>query len=579
MNNMRRTINSYQKSLSSFVFKETSSIAEAFAIDRFHKKFEKPDDTKADSLHLAAWDALLLNEAALKTTWSGTFRPNGIWYKARLLIHQWLKGYNRNHLLKADFRWPQGSEVGRIYGESIQARLDRRERWTVTYDAFDDFSDLVYNCSGLKKAAKERWNRIAGGSKYEREQQIRLKGLQRYGWDTPEFRKFCFDEKMAESVDFVYGSRFSTVPKNNTKRRPINIEPFGNLLLQSRVGIFLRGVLLNVVGIDLDRLSDLHRERISQIDRWATLDLSDASNLNSVKLFTFLFPKWIVEECLRARSEFVLGPDDAYHQLEMLAAQGAGFTFEILSMTLTALLRTLDIEATSFGDDMLVHPLMATQVIEALTNVGFKVNIEKSFIEGPFRESCGAFFHSDVGYIESYDFKWPETIVDCALILNKALRLAQIYPSFRNLYNTLVRVTPNALRSGIDESFLQRSYLKTMSLRDESRRGLDVVDIPLMFLANRSQKTTGIPMSIRTGLRDYQLSVDDIVVGFKAVVKERTPKLHNLKKRHWSKYLMYLAAGRVCPDTLRNTLVWAPISFVRTSDGRYIRLKDLIRKD
>jgi hypothetical protein len=42
-----------------------------------------------------------------------------------------------------------------------------------------------------------------------------------------------------------------------------------------------------------------------------------------------------------------------------------------------------------FGDDIVVRPIIYSRLLRLLHLAGFKVNADKSFNEGPFRESCG----------------------------------------------------------------------------------------------------------------------------------------------------------------------------------------------
>jgi hypothetical protein len=43
-----------------------------------------------------------------------------------------------------------------------------------------------------------------------------------------------------------------------------------------------------------------------------------------------------------------------------------------------------------YGDDIVVRKSIAREVITLLAKVGFKTNARKTFVEGPFRESCGS---------------------------------------------------------------------------------------------------------------------------------------------------------------------------------------------
>jgi hypothetical protein len=48
-----------------------------------------------------------------------------------------------------------------------------------------------------------------------------------------------------------------------------------------------------------------------------------------------------------------------------------------------------------YGDDIIVRKSCAARVLELLTICGFKANTDKTFLEGPFRESCGADFEGE----------------------------------------------------------------------------------------------------------------------------------------------------------------------------------------
>jgi hypothetical protein len=363
--------------------------------------------------------------------------------------------------------------------------------------------------------------------------------------DSRNARFLIFQWKLERIVSFVRGSRFSTVPKNNKKRRPINIEPFGNILVQRQQGNFIRGILEDRVGVNLDDLADIHKVKISDNSK-ATIDLSNASDSNSLALLEFLLPKRFFTALLQSRSSFLFGADKNYHELNKMSSMGNGFTFELMTIVLTSICRVLDEEATVFGDDIIIDKDVAPRLIQLLKEVGWVVNEEKSFIEGPFRESCGANFHDDIGYIKSYDFLFPETIADCANILNKANALSE-YPQFRSLFETLKRQTPKALRGG---------PLKGTTIETFSTSG-NFEDIPLYFACE--SKGCDAPRKVARSIRKSWCITDHITTfkGLKYVPLKASETVTNLNSNwHWGKYEMYLSSNRVCDDIVTGRGSW-----------------------
>lgn len=187
------------------------------------------------------------------------------------------------------------------------------------------------------------------------------------------------------------------VPKNCKTHRPIIVEPILNGLAQLGIGTYLKGRLRSV-GIDLrDQENNRKLARIGSIDgSLSTIDLSSASDTLSWGLVSDLLPP----EWLEFLGQFRTGTfayEDASYRLEKFSSMGNGYTFELESLIFWALawastvivggdVRNIGV----FGDDIII-PSEATQtLLEVLDSAGFWVNTEKSYWEGPFRESCGA---------------------------------------------------------------------------------------------------------------------------------------------------------------------------------------------
>lgn len=563
----KSTINAFQKILPNWVFAPPSSFSEGFAQARFDKKMEVPSSDSINILARECWDEWISNDEGLPDVQL----PPGDWYRARMFLHR-----NMLPVRFDQIEFPKGTEFEPTRGQnSIEARLSA-SRWTCTADNFDLMAEVCYSHKALKRAVRNRYTnwfqrenfiiteRQADLYLYERfKKQSRCVGQQIFAW------------KLSRVCKITRGSRFSTVPKNNEKRRPINIEPFGNILTQRAVGNHLKGEVLRLFNVDLNTLQDVHRERIKNVNDIATIDLKNASDSISISLCEFLLPAHIMKMLHKVRSHFVLGPDGNFYLPRKISSMGNGFTFELMTLILTTLCRELDPEATVFGDDIIICRSKAEQCIALLSAVGLKVNVDKSFVDGPFRESCGGNYHLDEGYVESYDFTFPDNIGDCVSIWNKVMRLSQLYPSFKQLKQTLFRSLPLSLRGGPDFSFLGCDTLELKSSWNKDE--VTHVDIPLYFVTDEvGGSRVSNPVLIEKLLSfNYDPSDFRMVEGFEFKSELRSPTSKSLNaKRHWAKYEMYLASGRIAKDVLTDKGKWSSVWFVN-SETTSIRVSSL----
>lgn len=562
------TTRAFQKVLKGFSFTKAQSFSEDFAQTRFLKKFEEPNRDKEADLKREAWENWLAFDCNLPKL---GLLPRE-WYIARHALQR-IGQYKRTEI-----PFPQGSEFLPTRGHnSIEARLCE-SNWTCTYDNWDEFVTVAYTHRGLKYAVKKRFESwFAKRFPHEPISAAHTLLYRRFsaGETKSGVGKLIFEFKLSCVVTMTHGSRFSTVPKNNKVRRPINVEPFGNILTQRSIGIWIRKELKRLYGVDLNTLAQEHRIKLKS-DVYATIDLKNASDSISMELVKFLLPKRLTDILEKTRSPMILGPDGNYHNIKKVSSMGNGFTFELMSLILTALCRTLDPSATVFGDDILIRRDCGHKVMELLSAVGFVPNMEKSFVYGSFHESCGANFHSEEGYVESYDFHWPESIGDCVTIWNKTARLARVYPSFKNLKAALGRVLPKALHGTPCPEFLEVSYIDLFQDWDE-HAGL-TLNIPTFFVTDKLHGNEITNTRISSELEHIQAGTGyRMVKGYEFSPKERSGSLRHLKaNRHWAKYLMYLHAGRVSKDIVTGEGVWRPVWFV--SNGvRVFRAKALIR--
>lgn len=339
------------------------------------------------------------------------------------------------------------------------------------------------------------------------------------------------------------------------------------MIVQKVLGNCFRNLVKDHFGNDLATLQDVHKDRL--VDKnIATIDLKNASDSISWELVQFLFPKGIVRALSRARSEMILGPDESYYILKKVSSMGNGFTFELMTLILTALCRTLDPTSSVYGDDIIIANEHAYRLISALESVGFKVNLEKSFINSPFRESCGGNYHDDFGYIKSYDFIFPKTIHDQIIFFNKLNELDHI-EFFRILRDDLLSVLDPALRGPRYcepfDSSEGGDYRTIHGLSGFFRTDIDKV-ILKRFKKIRQQ------ISLRY---HYDIDSIEIFAGFTFKPTELTKMSSNLSSKQVGKYSMYLHAGRRCKDTLTGNGKWIKTYYV-SIEGRISTLSSLL---
>jgi hypothetical protein len=194
-----------------------------------------------------------------------------------------------------------------------------------------------------------------------------------------------------------HAGKLTYVPKDARSMRPIVVEPTLNGFAQKGIGSYLKSQMLKRVGLDLsDQSRNQRLAREGSISgRFATVDMSSASDTVSWSVVRELLPWEWFEFLATWRTGDIEGPNGP-HELHKFSSMGNGFTFELESLIFYSLavacLEVLDLssEVSTFGDDVIIDTQAYTLYRDCLTELGFIVNNEKSFFQGPFRESCGA---------------------------------------------------------------------------------------------------------------------------------------------------------------------------------------------
>lgn len=228
-----------------------------------------------------------------------------------------------------------------------------------------------------------------------------------------------FYDRVTEKIDYTCANKIICVPKTATIDRTIAIEPLLNGFLQKGVDLHLRE-RLRLWGVDLSDQS--RNQRLARdgskggFNPLCTIDLSSASDTISKEIVYELLPKaWYSFLCCIRSTEYEYkGKRSVY---EKFASMGNGFCFPLETLIFASIVRacyeiTGDRDYAVYGDDIIVRQASALLVIEVLNYCGFSTNVEKTFLFGPFRESCGAdYFEGEPVrpyYIDEPLKTWPD---------------------------------------------------------------------------------------------------------------------------------------------------------------------------
>lgn len=214
------------------------------------------------------------------------------------------------------------------------------------------------------------------------------------------------DASKKSGIQQVAGSKLGFVPKNEDTVRTIATEPSGNMALQLAAGQYLSNAL-KWAGLDI-KTQQPKNKRLACIGSvtgdLATLDLSSASDRISIALVRDLMPPEWYRYLMRLRSPVTKLPSGGHVELNMISTMGNGYTFPLMTLLITSLVyavrceqyprsqpaRRLDWSVHAvFGDDIIVPTAIADSLIDVLQQAGLVVNTDKSYVTGPFRESCG----------------------------------------------------------------------------------------------------------------------------------------------------------------------------------------------
>lgn len=462
---------------------------------------------------------------------------------------------------------------------SLLAKLCEKDHWTTTPNCLEDTCRLIYENKTLKQMARIHIGRISSSERASLYAQYR----------SHPFTGFAVFSHLLEDrvLTVLPGSRGTTVPKNNSTDRFINIEAMFPMILQRYVAHAIKRCLSSC-GNSLSAYSGsgffnsrvvsdrqvIHKHMISN-PKYATIDFSNASDSVCVNVVEALFPKKVVSDLLRYRSETVLL--DGEFELFKLSSMGNGFTFETMTALLLGACHVFTKDCSVYGDDVIIPNVYSSSFIKLCSSLGFRTNNKKTFINSRFRESCGAFYHDDCGYLTTFDLGPISSYNDVITTLNKI--------KIMMLHNTMSESVFNALLETHNEllKFAPTSRLgpipHTLESQYENLGSYVYIESPLRkHRSNKAHRALYKRYIDKCSLifEAYNWKSDDFLLVNVSEFKSRRVSINRVRHRT-AINAVRIRSLRPTIEVVRGKGIWRePLAFVNIHTGRLYRINRLL---
>lgn len=206
------------------------------------------------------------------------------------------------------------------------------------------------------------------------------------------------------------------VPKDSRGPRTIVREPYRRLYLQMAFHDWITDALEkathNRVNFRDQTINQRLAEEASYDRKNATLDLKEASDRVSYRVMARIFQNSPGCRYMLSNRSSKAKLGERLITLHKVAGMGSGLTFPTMSLLITLsitrevltrlpFLHYNDVRSRIYvyGDDIVLPTAWVDLAYSALSRVGLKVNVQKSYVRSHFRESCGGdyYFGFDVG--------------------------------------------------------------------------------------------------------------------------------------------------------------------------------------
>lgn len=378
----------------------------------------------------------------------------------------------------------------------------------------DIYSDRVIP----KHSSGSTADRLLGNGKYY--QKTWPERLQRViPWDSallpsPSFASEAFDVVIAEPGAEL-PVKVIDVPKSQKTPRIIAMEPTCMQYVQQGIlSLIVENGRKNKFFRSFCQTWDQNSNQIlaqegSQYGTFATLDLSEASDRVSFQHVIDLLTRHplLLEYVSACRSLKAEVPGFGVIRLAKFASMGSAlcFPFEAMIFTVICLMGCAKARGTSmsksfvnqmigqvrvYGDDIIVPSDCAEEVIGYLEAFGYRVNTDKSFWTGLFRESCGKeyFKGHDVSVVKVNEL-FPHNFLDANELISTVslhnqlflaamhdsadylkiylsrFQLGEVYP--HSLHTAILGFQPDKLVSSIGSVLALFSYVPNNIIRND----------------------------------------------------------------------------------------------------------------
>jgi len=209
-----------------------------------------------------------------------------------------------------------------------------------------------------------------------------------------------FLQNSGAKLRLIKGDRISFVPKSAGTFRTIGVQSSLQVFVQKSMETALTE-RLRLVGVDLSN-QDRNRNLLGRWEEIATIDQTSASDCGALEMYRMFLPSDWFAAVFAASSRFYTfkveddEADTVWHAYEKLSAMGNCTTFPLETLIFWSVAKATTEFAggdqqlvRAYGDDIIVPQHAALLTIEVLTWLGFMPNREKTFVVGPFRETCG----------------------------------------------------------------------------------------------------------------------------------------------------------------------------------------------
>lgn len=369
-------------------------------------------------------------------------------------------------------------------------------------------------------------------------------------------------------INITPGNRVTTVPKNSTIDRCIACEPDLNMSLQLAVGKSIRDKLMSFsvhdhsgrkyrgsINLNDQTLNQRLALTGSVHNSLATIDLSSASDTISYRLVMDLLPYPWFSTLDNLRSPIGELPDGSRIVWNKFSSMGNGFTFELETLIFAAIVHGVFLmngkrsqfgrTSAVYGDDIICDSDIAHNVISALYSVGFTTNKDKTFVSGPFRESCGKHYYEGVD-VTPFFIKGPLTNLTRVCWLGNRLRLwsydhGTCDSSTYSIWKWIEKFVPRRFRGHnmIDETCaLYSTHNPDQKLVERTISRRKMHGIPALLRAFQGMPVHDVNQYsvINNAVHIYR-TIDDYAGGF-LPVKDPTAFISIANKTLWSPKVM-----------------------------------------